>query len=253
MEQVQRNETPDSVSTANVGHTCGKHDRVHLYSKESPLVGTEPQNIGSGLRFATPCVPNGLTKEEKKVIIAKHFTEIMKTLGMDLTDDSLKDTPKRVAKMYVEEIFYGLDPQAFPPTMKVENKFKYEGMVTEINITCNSFCEHHFVPIIGHAHVSYIPHEKVIGLSKLNRIVDYYARRPQVQERLTNQIADKLSELLETKDVAVVIDGMHACVKTRGIKDASCTTRTAYVGGLYKESTALRSEFYGGIPRIKHY
>lgn len=172
---------------------------------------------------------------------------------MDLSDDSLSETPRRVAKMFVDEIFYGLDPKNFPSTMNVANKFKYDGMVTEINITCNSTCEHHFVPIMGHAHISYIPRGKVIGLSKLNRVVDFYSKRPQVQERLTNQIAYKLIELLETPDVAVVIDGMHACVKTRGIKDANSVTRTAYIGGLYKSSTPLRTEFFSGIPRIKTY
>lgn len=197
----------------------------------------------------TPWKDNGIGKEDKKIIIAEHFKAIMNTLGMDLSDDSLQDTPKRVAKMYVEEIFWGLLPENFPKMTVIENKMKYDEMVTELNITMNSTCEHHFIPILGKAHVSYIPKDKVIGLSKLNRLVDYYAKRPQVQERLTDQIAKKLVELLGTEDVAVVIDGIHTCVKTRGIRDGSSYTRTASINGAYKTADA-RHEFFNSLPQF---
>jgi GTP cyclohydrolase I len=199
----------------------------------------------------TPWKDNGLSRDQKKEIIEKNFKEIMETLGLDLSDDSLFETPKRVAKMYVDEVFSGLDPKSFPKITVIENKMKYDEMVTELNITLNSNCEHHFIPIIGVAHVSYIPKNKVIGLSKLNRLVDYYSRRPQVQERLTEQVAKKLIELLETEDVAVVIDAMHTCVRTRGIKDALSHTRTSSLYGVYKNNTDTRAEFYKSIPVFK--
>lgn len=196
----------------------------------------------------TPWKDNGLTKEAKKALIENHFTNIMLALGLDLSDDSLADTPKRVAKMYVEEVFWGLLPENFPKMTVIENKMGYDEMVTEVNITLNSNCEHHFIPIIGKAHVSYIPKDKVIGLSKLNRLVDYYSRRPQVQERLTDQIAKKLQELLGTDDVAVVIDAMHTCVRTRGIKDSASHTRTSSLHGIYRSSADTRAEFYKALP-----
>lgn len=195
----------------------------------------------------TPYVNNGLTNENKKAIIEGHFKAIMETLGLDLSDDSLADTPKRVAKMYVDEVFWGLLPENFPKMTVIENKMKYNEMVTEVNITLNSNCEHHFIPIIGKAHVSYIPKGKVVGLSKLNRLVDYYARRPQVQERLTSQIAEKLKELLGTEDVAVVIDAMHTCVRTRGIRDGASHTRTSSLGGVYAQ-VAARQELMASLP-----
>ena len=198
----------------------------------------------------TPWKDNGLSDEKKKKIIEKHFAGIMKALGMDMKDDSLKDTPKRVAKMYVEEIFSGLQPSAFPKITVIENKMRYREMVTELNITVNSTCEHHFIPILGVAHVSYIPGKKVIGLSKLNRIVEYFSKRPQVQERLTIQIAEKLKELLEIEDVAVVIDAVHTCVRTRGVKDSLSHTRTSYMSGVYNEAGS-RNEFLSSVPKFE--
>lgn len=179
------------------------------------------------------------TDEEKIEVIQKHFAEIMHALGLDLEDDSLKGTPYRVAKMYVKEIFEGLNPKNKPVARQFSNSYDYNGMLIEKNIQVTSFCEHHFLPFIGKAHVAYIPSgKKVIGLSKINRIVDYYSRRPQVQERLTLQIADELQKALETEDVAVFIDSKHLCVSTRGIKDHSSTTITAeYRGAFRNEDT----------------
>ncbi|MAL17828.1 MAG: GTP cyclohydrolase I FolE [Balneola sp.] len=176
------------------------------------------------------------TDDEKIEIIQEHFAEIMHTLGLDLNDDSLKGTPYRVAKMYVKEIFEGLNPKNKPVARQFNNDYDYNGMVVEKNIQVTSFCEHHFLPFIGKAHVGYISSgKKVIGLSKINRIVDYYSRRPQVQERLTLQIADELSAALETDDIAVFIDSKHLCVSTRGIKDITSTTITSEYRGAFKE------------------
>ena len=172
-----------------------------------------------------------ISDEEKKSKIEYHFTEIMNVLGLDLTDDSLQGTPKRVAKMYIEEIFSGLNPANKPKVALFDNKYQYNQMLVEKNITFYSNCEHHFVPIIGKAHVAYISSGKVIGLSKLNRIVQYYAKRPQVQERLTNQIAAELKSVLQTDDVAVIIDAKHLCVSSRGVKDDTSATVTTYYGG----------------------
>ena len=171
--------------------------------------------------------------EEKKKKIAILFEEIMNVMGLDLTDDSLKGTPKRVAKMYIDEIFSGLNPKNKPKIALFDNKYQYNQMLVEKNITFYSNCEHHFVPIIGKAHLAYVSSGKVIGLSKLNRIVQYYSKRPQVQERLTNQIANELSEILDTKDIAVIIDAKHLCVSSRGIKDESSATVTSYFGGVF--------------------
>ena len=171
--------------------------------------------------------------EVKKEKIAILFEEIMDVMGLDLTDDSLKGTPKRVAKMYIDEIFSGLNPQNKPKIALFDNKYKYNQMLVEKNITFYSNCEHHFVPIIGKAHVAYISSGKVIGLSKLNRIVQYFAKRPQVQERLTNQIAEELKAALQTDDVAVIIDAKHLCVSSRGIKDDTSATVTTFYGGKF--------------------
>ena len=181
-------------------------------------------------------IPNN----EKKEIIAEHFRAIMETLGLDMDDDSLMGTPYRVAKMYVEEIFHGLNPENKPKIALFENKYQYNEMLVEKNITFYSNCEHHFVPIIGKAHIAYISSGKVIGLSKINRIVDYYARRPQVQERLTNQIGNELKDILETEDVAVVIDAKHLCVSSRGIKDDTSSTTTSFYSGKFKSSSAKK-------------
>ena len=180
-----------------------------------------------------------ISDEEKKGKIALLFEEIMNVMGLDLTDDSLKGTPKRVAKMYIDEIFSGLNPSNKPKIALFENKYRYNQMLVEKNITFYSNCEHHFVPIIGKAHLAYISAGKVIGLSKLNRIVQYFAKRPQVQERLTNQIANELSKILGTEDIAVIIDAKHLCVSSRGIKDESSATVTSYYGGVFNESQKI--------------
>ena len=185
---------------------------------------------------------NELSATEKIEKIKGHFKEIMETLGMDLTDESLQDTPKRVAKMFVNEVFKGLNPDNKPEIKLFENKFKYKEMLVERDITLYSYCEHHFVPIIGKAHVAYISNGHVIGLSKINRLVEFYAKRPQVQERLNEQIAKALKEVLKTDDVAVVIDAEHLCVKSRGIQDTASSTVTASYHGKFKE-TEVRKEF----------
>ena len=211
---------------------------------ESLLNGYSNHEIGDDHLFTgleTPMKENAfkLTDSEKKVKIAGLFEEIMDVLGLDLTDDSLKGTPERVAKMYIDEIFSGLNPKNKPKVALFENKYQYNQMLVEKDITFYSNCEHHFVPIIGKAHVSYISSGKVIGLSKLNRIVNYYARRPQVQERLTNQIAEELKRILGTEDVAVIIDAKHLCVSSRGIKDYSSATVTAFYGGAFNTSAKI--------------
>ncbi|MDO8999868.1 MAG: GTP cyclohydrolase I FolE [Bacteroidota bacterium] len=184
-----------------------------------------------------------LNDTQKIKIIAEHFKQIMHTLGLDLTDDSLKDTPLRVAKMYVKEAFSGLNPANKPQAALFDNKYQYNEMLVEKNITLYSYCEHHFVPIIGKVHVAYISsNNKVIGLSKINRIVEYFAKRPQVQERLTNQIANELKMALNSEHVAVVIDAVHLCVSSRGIKDTNSTTITSYYSGKFQEEK-LKMEF----------
>ncbi|WP_158837607.1 GTP cyclohydrolase I FolE [Polaribacter sp. L3A8] len=180
--------------------------------------------------------------DEKIKNIEYHFKMIMKEMGLDLTDDSLSGTPYRVAKMYVKELFYGLNPANKPKLSTFENKYGYQKMLIEQNITIDSACEHHFLPIIGHANVAYIPKDKVIGLSKINRLVDYYARRPQVQERLVLQILNDLQQVLGTKDVIVSVTAKHLCVSSRGIKDQSSFTTTLEYGGCFSK-TSIRNEF----------
>lgn len=180
-----------------------------------------------------------LSDTEKKQRIALLFQEIMDVMGLDLTDDSLKGTPERVAKMYIDEIFSGLNPANKPKIALFDNKYQYNQMLVEKNITFYSNCEHHFVPIIEKAHVAYISSGKVIGLSKLNRIVQYYAKRPQVQERLTNQIAEDLKRILGTENVAVIIDAKHLCVSSRGVKDESSATVTSYYGGKFNTPSKI--------------
>ncbi len=175
-----------------------------------------------------------LTDSEKIEIIEKRVADILYTLGMDMTDDSLKGTPKRVAKMYVNEIFSGLNPKNKPKASTFDNKYKYGEILVEKNITLYSTCEHHLLPIVGKAHIAYISNGNVVGLSKMNRIVQYYAQRPQVQERLTIQIVRELQEVLNTKDVACVIDAKHLCVNQRGIKDIASSTVTCEFGGVFK-------------------
>ncbi len=196
----------------------------------------------------TPMKPDAfeLTDNEKKERIAHLFGQIMDVMGLDLEDDSLKGTPMRVAKMYIEEIFSGLDPANKPKVALFDNKYQYNQMLVEKDITFYSNCEHHFVPIIGRAHVAYISSGKVIGLSKLNRIVQYFAKRPQVQERLTNQIALELQSILETEDVAVIIDAKHLCVSSRGIKDDTSATVTSFYGGKFNSPEKIQ-ELYNYI------
>ncbi len=189
----------------------------------------------------TPMKPDAfkLSDADKKERIAILFEEIMDVMGLDLTDDSLKGTPGRVAKMYIDEIFSGLNPANKPKIALFDNKYQYNQMLVEKNISFYSNCEHHFVPIYGKAHVAYVSSGKVIGLSKLNRLVQYYAKRPQVQERLTNQIAEDLKHILGTEDVAVIIDAKHLCVSSRGIKDESSATVTSYYGGVFNSSDKI--------------
>ena len=179
-------------------------------------------------------------------LIEKNFKEIMHILGLDVNDESLKDTPQRVAKMYVKEIFNGLNPENKPQPTLFDNKFKFNEMLIEKNITIYSYCEHHFVPIIGKAHIAYFPKNHVIGLSKLNRIAQYYAKRPQVQERLTMQIANDLKDILQTDDVAVLIDADHLCVASRGVNDVNSSTITSSYNGKFLNDE-IRKEFLGHI------
>jgi GTP cyclohydrolase IA len=181
-----------------------------------------------------------LSDEEKIEIIQEHFKSIMETLGLDTEDESLRGTPYRVAKMYVQEIFNGLNPRNKPIAKKFQNKYEYSDMVVEKNIQISSFCEHHFLPFIGKAHVAYKSSGKVIGLSKINRIVDHFSRRPQVQERLTLQIANELQAALETDDVAVFIESKHFCVSMRGIQDTASSTITSEFRGAFKEPETQR-------------
>jgi GTP cyclohydrolase I len=211
---------------------------------ENLLNGFSNHEIGDDHLFTgleTPMKKDAfkLSDVEKKKKIAVLFEEIMDVLGLDLSDDSLKGTPERVAKMYIDEIFSGLNPKNKPKVALFDNKYQYNQMLVEKDITFYSNCEHHFVPIIGKAHISYISAGKVIGLSKLNRIVHYYAQRPQVQERLTNQIAEELKDILGTEDVAVIIDAKHLCVSSRGIKDDTSATVTAFYGGAFNTTAKI--------------
>ena len=181
-----------------------------------------------------------LSSNEKIDIIKSDVQHIMETLGLDLSDDSLKGTPNRVAKMFVNEIFGGLDPAKKPKASTFDNKYQYGEMLVEKNITLYSTCEHHFLPIVGRAHIAYISNGTVVGLSKMNRIVDYFAKRPQVQERLTIQIVEELQKVLNTKDVACVIDAKHLCVNSRGIRDIESSTVTSEFGGKFKEKDTKR-------------
>lgn len=197
-----------------------------------------------GTSYDTPVRDDAFQMEDelKMELIEKHFKEIMLILGLDLSDDSLSGSPKRVAKMFVQEIFSGLNPANKPKVRLFENKFKYNEMLVEKDITFFSYCEHHFVPIIGKAHVAYISSGKVIGLSKINRLVQYYSKRPQVQERLTVQICNELKDVLQTEDVAIVIDAAHLCVSSRGVNDTNSRTLTAQYSGKFKEKN-VKNEF----------
>ncbi|MGR0277785.1 GTP cyclohydrolase I FolE [Marinomonas dokdonensis] len=210
-----------------------------LYSAEALQV--RQALIDSGLE--TPMIDNGLSSEEKYQRIKSAFEDVVSTLGLDLNDDSLAETPHRIAKMYVKEIFSGLDYSQFPKITVIDNKMRVDEMVKVSDISFTSTCEHHFVTIDGLAKVAYLPKNKIIGLSKINRIVRFFAQRPQVQERLTQQILVTLQALLETDNVAVSINAVHYCVKARGVMDASSSTQTTALGGLFKRSDKTRSEF----------
>jgi GTP cyclohydrolase I len=218
-------------------------------SKLDNSLGLEVEAYLISKGVQTPCNKSALAvpSETKIKNIQAHMTAIMEELGLDLTDDSLADTPKRVAKMYVNELFYGLLPENFPKATTVQNKMGYSGMVREKKVAVKSACEHHFVVIDGYATVAYIPNKKVLGLSKINRIVNYFSRRPQIQERLTEQIFHALSHILDTDDVAVYIDAKHYCVSHRGAEDVNSSTTTARLGGSFMNNPALRNEFYAGI------
>lgn len=221
-------------------NTLIKGNTISLSQLTSDEIGDE--HISTGIE--TPMVKGAfdISDEEKISKIEFHFKEIMQTMGLDLTDDSLKGTPHRVAKMYIQEIFSGLNPANKPKVALFDNKYQYNQMLVEKDISFYSNCEHHFVPIFGKAHIAYISSGKVIGLSKLNRIVNYYAKRPQVQERLTIQIAKEIQEALATEDVAVIIDAKHLCVSSRGIKDNSSATVSSYYGGKFLNEQT-RNEF----------
>jgi GTP cyclohydrolase I len=221
-------------------NTLLKENKVTMSNLSDEEIGNDhvSANIETPLRDDAFDMSNA----EKIKKIQSHFKEIMETLGLDLTDDSLKGTPERVAKMYVQEIFSGLDPANKPKIALFENKYQYDQMLVEKDISFYSNCEHHFVPIFGKAHVAYISNGSVIGLSKLNRIVQYFAKRPQVQERLTIQIAKELQKALNTDDVAVIIDAKHLCVSSRGVQDGNAATVTSFYGGKF-ENEATRQEF----------
>ena len=212
-------------------------------TKTNPELGLEIQKHLEAKGVQTPVKANGLSRSDKIDSIEHHFTEIMKVLGLDLTDDSLEETPKRVAKLMVNEVFWGLEPEAFPKCTAVKNKMGYDSMVVERNVNVQSNCEHHFVVIDGFATVGYIPKGTVIGLSKINRVVEYFAKRPQIQERLTEQVYHALSYILQTEDVAVIIDAEHFCVKSRGVEDVGSSTVTSKLGGAFKDDPATRAEF----------
>lgn len=210
-------------------------NKISTEEIEEDLLKLSPKITADDDRFL-------MNDEEKMQVIENHFRAIMKALGLDLNDDSLKGTPQRVAKMFVKEVFSGLNEENKPGVTLFENKYQYNKMLVEKGITLFSYCEHHFVPIIGKAHVAYISKGKVIGLSKINRLVQYYSRRPQVQERLTVQIAEGLKKAIGTEDVAVLIDAVHLCVASRGIKDTNSSTITAnYSGKFINEGT--KNEF----------
>lgn len=198
-----------------------------------------------------PLIYENLTvNDDRKIaLIEQHFAQILQILGLDLTNDSLAKTPFRFAKMIVQELFTGLKSENFPKITTQQNSFGYHEMLIEANINIKSVCEHHFMPIIGVCHIAYIPQNKVIGLSKLNRIAQYYARRPQVQERMTKQIEGKLIELLETEDVAVVIDALHLCVRMRGVQDTESLTRTSGFSGRFNDMQ-YRKQFLDSIPKL---
>ena len=224
---------PSNGTPVNGSHKNGHASTNHATDELVDDIG----DTHAATSIDTPMRPDAfdLSDDLKIDLIEEHFREIMGILGLDLTDDSLKGSPRRVAKMYVNEIFSGLNPANKPEPTLFDNKFGYNEMLIEKDITVQTYCEHHFVPIIGKAHVAYISSGKVIGLSKLNRVVEYFSKRPQVQERLTIQIAEELKRVLETDDVAVIIDAKHLCVSTRGVRDINSSTVTSSYSGKFSE------------------
>lgn len=212
-------------------------------TKTDPALGQRVHEHLVKMGVETPTWESRMDRKDKIKEIENSFRHIMLVLGLDLDDDSLAETPNRVAKMYVNEIFWGLDYDAFPKCTTVENKMKYDEMVVERNVNVQSNCEHHFVVIDGKATVAYIPKKRVLGLSKINRVVEYFAKRPQIQERLTEQIYHALQYILDTDDIAVVIDAQHYCVKSRGVEDVGSSTITSKLGGEFKTDPAVRLEF----------
>lgn len=212
-------------------------------TKTDPALGLKVHEHLVKMGVETPTFETSIDRKDKITEIQKSFSHIMQVLGLDLDDDSLRETPLRVAKMYVNEIFWGLDYEAFPKCTTVDNKMKYNEMVVERNVNVQSNCEHHFVVIDGVATVAYVPKDKVLGLSKINRIVEYFSKRPQIQERLTEQVFHALQFILETEDVAVMIDAQHYCVKSRGVEDTGSSTVTCRLGGGFKSDPAARNEF----------
>lgn len=217
-------------------------------TKTDPELGKQIHDHLVKMGVETPVVDNGLDSKQKIERIQEKFTDIMSILGLDLKDDSLIDTPRRVAKMYVNEIFWGLDYEAFPKCTTVDNKMAYDEMVVERNVNVQSNCEHHFVIIDGLATVAYIPNQKVLGLSKINRVVEYFAKRPQIQERLTEQVYHALQYILDTDNIAVVINAQHFCVKSRGVEDTGSSTITSKLGGVFKTDNNVRTEFMKFVP-----
>ncbi|CDZ80106.1 GTP cyclohydrolase 1 [Candidatus Rubidus massiliensis] len=212
-------------------------------------VGFSQNQIDFNLIPSSPFRKNNFSEEQKIQLISYHFEKILEIIGLDLTDDSICKTPHRFAKMLIQELFKGLDERNFPTITTQENKFNYDQMLFEANISIKSVCEHHFAPILGYCHIAYFPKNKVIGLSKLNRVAQYFASRPQVQERMTRQIKEALVQVLETDDIAVVVDAVHLCVRMRGVQDNDALTRTASYGGKFNESE-FRREFLSSIPKL---
>lgn len=245
---MKPNETTWNTLGGSNGHSNG-HKTAEQIAKAIALATHDDEGDAHVLTgFETPLRPDAFELDDdlKIELIAGHFQSIMHILGLDLTDDSLAGTPNRVAKMYVQEIFKGLNPKNKPAVTLFENRYQYGEMLVERDITLYSHCEHHFVPIIGKAHVAYYSSGKVVGLSKINRIVQYYAKRPQVQERLTVQIGEELKASLGTEDVAVLIDAAHLCVSSRGINDTSSSTVTSFYAGKF-EQESVRQQFLASL------
>ncbi|MBE8167736.1 MAG: GTP cyclohydrolase I FolE [Shewanella sp.] len=219
---------------------------IQAVTLNQPLFSSSALKVQQALiekGLETPMLPSELSSEQRKEKIEHHMREILNLMSLDLSDDSLADTPKRVAKMYIDEIFSGLDYSNFPKITMIDNKMNVEEMIKVQGISLTSTCEHHLVTIDGIATVAYLPRKKIIGLSKINRIVRFFAQRPQVQERLNQQVLIALQTLLETNDVAVKMDAVHYCVKSRGIMDATSSTTTSALGGIFKSDPATRAEF----------